>query len=61
KKLKLTLNFPFEEVIDPTNMSRDITNIGSWGNGDVEVTIEKTEHIQPAFEIIKQAYEYQIK
>ena len=61
KKLKLTLNFPFEEVIDPTNMTRDITNVGSWGNGDVEITIEKPDQITPAFEIVKQAYEYQIK
>lgn len=61
KKLKLTLNFPFEEVIDPTNMARDITNVGSSGNGDVEVTINNSNQIQPAFEIIKQAYEYQIK
>lgn len=61
KKLKLTLNFPFEEVIDPTNMTRDITNVGSWGNGDVEITIEKFDQITPAFEIVKQAYEYQIK
>lgn len=61
KKLKLTLNFPFEEVIAPTNMTRDITNVGSWGNGDVEITIEKLDQITPAFEIVKQAYEYQIK
>ncbi|WP_107838312.1 DUF262 and DUF1524 domain-containing protein [Metasolibacillus meyeri] len=60
-KLKLILNFPFEEVIDPTNIARDITNVGSWGNGDVEITIENPDQITPALEIIKQAYEYQIK
>jgi len=61
KKLKLILNFPYEEVIDTTNIARDITNIGSSGNGDVEITIETWDQIQPAFEIIRQSYEYQMK
>lgn len=61
KKLKLILNFPYEEVIDPLNIARDLTNIGSWGNGDVEIIVEESQQVNAAFEIIKQAYEYQIK
>lgn len=60
-KLKLVLNFPFEEVIDPFNITRDITKIGTWGNGDVEITLINNEDIPNAIEIIRQAYEYQIK
>lgn len=34
-RLRLSLNMPFHELNDPKGWSRDITNVGRWGNGDV--------------------------
>ncbi|QQE65785.1 hypothetical protein GFS31_24750 [Leptolyngbya sp. BL0902] len=32
----------FPEIYDPKELCRDVTNLGRWGNGDVEVGLENT-------------------
>jgi len=36
KRLKLFLNIPFADLNDSRGIARDVTNIGTWGNGDYE-------------------------
>ncbi|WP_343297248.1 GmrSD restriction endonuclease domain-containing protein [Campylobacter avium] len=59
-KLKLYLNIPFNELIDEKRMARNVANIGSGGNGDVEVSIESAQDIAYCLGLIRQALERQL-
>ena len=61
KRLCLSLNIPFSEIIDPKGMCRDITNIGRWGNGDVEVGISAIKDVPYAISLIRQSFEKQMR
>ena len=37
KRLRLSINMNFAEINDPKGLCRDVTDLGRWGNGDVEV------------------------
>jgi predicted transport protein len=37
KRLRLSLNVGFHEIEDPRGMCKDVSGLGRWGNGDVEV------------------------
>lgn len=60
KKLRLTLNIPFAEIIDPKGLCRDISNLGRWGNGDVEVGISSADEIPYTIGLIRQSLERQM-
>lgn len=60
KKLRLTLNIPFAEIIDPKGLCRDISNLGRWGNGDVEVGISNIDEIPYTIGLIRQSLERQM-
>ncbi len=59
RRLRLSLNMSFDDVDDPKGICRDITNIGRWGNGDVEVSIDSVEHIDDVMFLIRQSFEIQ--
>lgn len=56
QRLRISLNMKFSEVHDPKGLCRDVTDIGKWGNGDVEVFLEHTSEIDDVMELIEQAY-----
>lgn len=58
--LRLAVNLDFDEVYDPEGICRDVTDLGRWGNGDVEIRFETLEKLDAVMEIIKQAIEKQI-
>lgn len=58
-RLRLTLNIPFNEIRDPNNLCRDVTGLGQWGNGDVQIGISSTNEIDKIMELIQQAMDYQ--
>lgn len=60
KNLKLSLNIPFSELNDPRSICRDVTNIGRWGNGDVEVMFENMEDLPYIMFLVTQAFERQM-
>ena len=37
KRLRLSLNMKFPEINDPKGICKDVSGLGRWGNGDVEV------------------------
>jgi predicted transport protein len=56
-RLRLSLNMRFEEVNDPQELCRDITDLGRWGNGDVEVGISSLDQLDDIMFLIRQAFE----
>ncbi len=57
KRLRLWLNMEFESVNDPKGMCKDVTNIGHWGNGDVEVGFAAPDQIEDVMALICQSYD----
>jgi len=60
KRLKLFLNIPFADLNDSRGIARDVTNIGTWGNGDVEVIFDNLEEIPYIMSLVRQSFERQI-
>ena len=60
KNLRLSLNMEFFELHDPKRLAKDVTNIGRWGNGDVELKIKSHDEIPYAMGLIRQAFEKQM-
>lgn len=59
QRLRISLNMKHPEIIDPKGVCRDITGIGRWGNGDVELFFEHTSEIDDVMELIEQSYRMQ--
>ncbi|MGG1910831.1 DUF262 and DUF1524 domain-containing protein [Priestia megaterium] len=55
-RLLLTLNMTFSEIYDPKGICKDVTNLGRWGNGDVEVGISSNEQIEDIMFLIDQSF-----
>jgi len=60
KRLRLSLNMRFPEVYDPKGLCKDVTNLGRWGNGDVEVGLETLEELPYVMGLVWQAFEKQM-
>ena len=56
RRLLLTLNMRFDEFNDPRGLAADITNLGLWGNGDVQVELDNERQIPYAMEVVRQAF-----
>jgi uncharacterized protein with ParB-like and HNH nuclease domain/predicted transport protein len=59
-RLRLSLNLHFHELHDPRGLARDVTNLGRWGNGDVEVGLSTADELPYALGLVRQAYEKQM-
>lgn len=57
--LRLAVNLDFDEVYDPEGICKDVTDLGRWGNGDVEIRFDSLEKLDAVMEIIKQAIDKQ--
>ena len=60
KRLLLVLNISTEDLDDPKGLCRDISNIGRWGNGDVEIGVSTLDELPYAMGLIRQAFERQM-
>ena len=58
--LRLSLNMPFHELDDPKKLARDVTNLGRWGNGDVEVKLNNASELAYVMGLIRQSFEKQL-
>jgi uncharacterized protein with ParB-like and HNH nuclease domain/predicted transport protein len=54
-KLVLVFNLPFDQIDDPKERCRDITNIHSWGNGNVEMSLSDENEIDYAVGLAEQS------
>ena len=53
--LKIFINMKKGELSDPLNISKDISEIGHWGNGDYCVVIDNIDDIDNVIPLIKQS------
>jgi len=60
KRLRLSLNMAFAEINDPKGLCKDVTNIGRWGNGDVEVGLKSLDELPYVLGLVRQSYERQM-
>lgn len=55
KGIKISLNLKSGELDDSKGLSRDVSNIGHWGNGAYELKIIDTEDLEYILSLVKQA------
>ena len=60
KRLLLSINIAFPEVNDPKGLCRDVTGLGRWGNGDVEVALSSLDELPYVVGLVRQALERQM-
>lgn len=60
KRLRLSLNLDFPEIDDPKGVCIDVTDLGRWGNGNVEVLFERLEDLPYVIGLVRQALEKQL-
>ena len=58
--LRVSLNMRFSDLVDPRGRCRDVSSLGRWGNGEVEVKVESIEDIAYVIGLARQALELQI-
>ena len=58
--LRLSLNMPFPDLVDPEGRARDITGKGRWGNGDCSFVVNQVGDIPYAIGLIRQSLERQL-
>lgn len=56
-KIRLSLNMAFDEINDPKGLCKNITNLGRWGNGDVEVNCTSPHEIDYIMFLIQQSFD----
>lgn len=59
-RLRISVNMKFNEVIDEYNICKDVTNLGRWGNGDVELFLEDICDVDKVMDIIRQSFNKQL-
>jgi predicted transport protein len=47
----------FDEIDDPRGICRDVTDLGRWGNGDVEVKVDSLDQLDYAMYLIRQSFQ----
>lgn len=60
KRLRLSIKLPFAELKDPRGICRDVTDLGRWGNGDVEVGLANMAELPYIMGLVRQAFERQM-
>jgi uncharacterized protein with ParB-like and HNH nuclease domain/predicted transport protein len=60
KRLRLSLNMRFNEVTDPKGLCKDVTDIGRWGNGDVEVGLSTLDELPYVIGLVRQSLDLQL-
>ena len=59
-RLRLSLNMHFHELHDPKGLAKDVTNIGRWGNGGIEVGLSEAKDMPYIMSLVRQAFEKQM-
>jgi predicted transport protein len=53
----LTLKLDPKTVVLEQGFSRDVSNIGHWGTGDLEVVLRSSAYFEKAKALIERAYQ----
>lgn len=54
KSLKIWINAKKNELDDPKKLTKDVSNLGHWGNGEYEVTVADTKNLEYIMSLVKQ-------
>ncbi len=60
KGLRISLNMRFMDLTDSRGICKDVTKVGRWGNGDVEVLLASKDEIPYVMGLIRQSFESQM-
>jgi uncharacterized protein with ParB-like and HNH nuclease domain/predicted transport protein len=60
KRLRLSLNVGFHDIKDPRGLCKDVSGLGRWGNGDVEVGLSSTDDLPYVMGLVRQSFERQM-
>lgn len=60
KQLRLSLNIGVSEIDDPRGLCKDVSGLGRWGNGDVEVRLSEIAELPYVVGLIRQSLERQL-
>lgn len=59
-QLKIWLDISLAELDDPYQLGKDVSNVGHWGTGDVEVSMDSDEQLDNIMALVEQAYQQTI-
>ena len=59
KRLRLSLNMAFPEISDPKGICKDVSGLGRWDNGDVEVGLSSLDEFPYVIGLVRQALKKQ--
>jgi len=59
-RMLLVLNIPLSSLRDERETARDVSAVGHWGRGDVQVPFDDDSDEHYVFGLVRQAYEYQL-
>jgi predicted transport protein/uncharacterized protein with ParB-like and HNH nuclease domain len=60
RRLRLSLNMNFTDIKDPRGWCKDVSRVGRWGNGDVEIGLESHDQLDYVMEMVDQALDVQL-
>jgi uncharacterized protein with ParB-like and HNH nuclease domain/predicted transport protein len=60
KRLRLSLNMPFTDVSDPKGLCKDVSGVGRWGNGEVEIGVSSIEELPYVMGLVRQSFDRQM-
>ncbi len=60
RRLRLALNMAFTDINDPRGLCRDVSAVGHWGNGDVEVSLNSLNELPYVMGLVRQSFERQM-
>lgn len=58
--LRLSINMAYPEISDPRGICKDVTKLGRWGNGDVEVRLRTIDELPYVIGLVRQSLERQL-
>ena len=56
KEIKIWLDIPFNDLDDPKKFSRDVSNVGHYGTGEVETKLGSLAELEDVMYLIEQSY-----
>lgn len=59
-RLRLSLNVKFSDIIDTKGLCKDVSELGRWGNGEVEVGFSNISELDDVMELVQQSYDSQM-
>ncbi|MCI0335796.1 MAG: DUF5655 domain-containing protein, partial [Planctomycetes bacterium] len=55
--LRVWLKLKYAHIANPPTFARDVSNIGHWGSGDVELRISNRSELDAATDLIRRSFE----